>query len=173
MPPAEPKKDSTTLIVAIVALVVVVATIAVPVLLILGMSGWSGDTSEYTDVTYDDSFALAPGGNFRVTAGWGYVTALEIHMNVTDGAAVDVYIMTEDQYANTYAGSSPLAYSAVEFWENVTELSVSWNLSDDATSTLYVVVDNVDNPLRPLDATPTGNVEVEMKLVATTTYYYD
>jgi hypothetical protein len=161
--PFEPRKDDTSIGIAIVALVVVFLMAAVPFMLILSsLSSW--DNAEWSDVAFDDEVILATGGNFRVLANWGATSSVHIFMNVTEGSAVDIYIMTDDQFESTYPVATPSAFSSLYEWEGVTELDEDYEV-DDPSQSFYVIVDNVDNPLRPGDAVPSGCVELELKVV--------
>jgi hypothetical protein len=171
-PPAlpAPKKDSLALVIIVVIVVALGLTVAIPFMLFSSLPGW--ENTEWTDTAFNDEVALAPGGNFKVVAGWGTVSEVAIFMNATGGSEVDVYIMTPDQYDSVYVGESPLVFSALDWWEGVSELSESYNTSSQDYG-FYVVVDNVDNPLRSDDAVPTGNVNIDLKVIVTHWDYLD
>jgi len=94
--------------------------------------------------------------------GWGlYFTdsdeELRIEFNLDEGTAVDVYIMTTEEY-NNYKNGQP--FSASFSQENTTGFDKKWKQPSDQN--YNIVVDNWDNE-HSTDAVPTGDVVYDIK----------
>ena len=111
---------------------------------------------------------------------WGD-SDLWVNMTVTQGGNVDIYVMSMNQYMNAYPyeeepGGISFKSSSQE---NVSQANIYMHIEIDeqdmwADDQIWVIIDNRDVSATPNDATPTGNVQVEVEIGwESDEYYYD
>lgn len=150
-----------------------VAMASVIVLASLAMAGLNSAAAPET-------VYITQGGHYAVSIYTYGNSNVWVNMTVITGSTVDVYIMTAAQYENSYpAGQgTPLSFSAnSESVENVNSASIHFrtNYSNEYYGdVIYVVVDNRECALTPDDASPTGQVKVQLQVDYTSGYdFYD
>lgn len=111
--------------------------------------------------------------------GWGD-SDLWVNMTVIQGGNVDIYVMSSNQYYNAYS-SEPYLYEqggqvpgGIAFksnsQENVSQANIYHHMEIDMNQEMWgeediwIIIDNKDTNATPNDATPTGNVQVELEV---------
>ena len=103
---------------------------------------------------------------------WGS-SDLWVNMTVTRGSNVDVYIMSGNQYYNAYYPETD-GHGGIAFknhsQENVSQANIYLHIEMDsepdmwAEDEIWVIIDNRNVNATPDDASPTGNVRVELEV---------
>ena len=111
--------------------------------------------------------------------GWG-TSDLWVNMSVIQGGNVDIYVMSSNQYYNAYSsdtylyeqgGQEPggIAFKS-NSRENVSQANIYHHMEIDINQEMWgeddiwVIIDNRNTNATPNDATPTGNVQVELEI---------
>ena len=123
---------------------------------------------------------IAKNGHYRSQYFYLYdLVELEIEVEVIEGGKIDVYLMTENQYSNTYTGfdgNEPSAFSYLGISkENISQFKALYEVPRDDDDDYYyyeydswqicVVLDNQDSNLTDTDAVPIGLVTVKLKTI--------
>ena len=123
---------------------------------------------EPNTTTFETDVILAPGGHYRQVVGTGWEAHIEIEVT-SDSERFNTYIMTRDQYENTYREDNDtiMSFSAIHSQENVTEAEQKLDISWEDYTEYLLVIDNLENPITPNDANPTGILTVHLKITTT------
>ncbi|MEW5937821.1 MAG: hypothetical protein AB1665_08415 [Candidatus Thermoplasmatota archaeon] len=162
---------------ALIAVVVVVcvALIALPILFFsIVMSGMMHPRPPEVERLSLDVL-IADGGHYRLTVDWWVGESYRFNVTVTEGSAVDVYIMFGEQYRAAYESEdTPQSFACLASYENVTHISEVYEPTS-SFGTLILVIDNRDFALTEHDAVPQGAVgaELEVELGYLSYPYYD
>ncbi len=174
--PYPPKKDTSAKKIIYIVVAVIVILLVVGFVVILSFFG-SYEPVENTQ-EYKFDVIVAKDGHYKYTIEEYWYDDIEIELNITSssGDRFDIYIMSKDQYDNSYGpqNRSINAFSTLFSWENVTEVFDTVELHEGDFRVIYLVIDNTENTLTPNDANPTGTIEVEVEVIVTSEdfYYY-
>jgi len=168
------KKDpvwAVVIIIVVVVLIIAFASIAYTISTFTGLVPRSStETQSYKVIIGTDSF-------YKYTISNYYSSAQEIELNASSNGSwnFDVYIMTGDQFDNSYGNlnRSSFAFSALYEKENISRMSGKISLPVGNGDALYLVIDNTDNPLSTKDAVPKGQITVDFTITKDSSLYWD
>jgi len=166
------------------AMVLIILVILVPSMLLASIfyiDAYYGEPKEdeYTETVSTNAF-LDVGGHAAYPLGKGFdrehtekEMVLDINIATVGDEAIDVYIMSESDYVDTYypylnrtSGSFNPYYS----FEAISCMQDTIKLHENFADSYVLVLDNIDQELSGTDTVPTQLLEVEIELTLTIKY---
>ena len=169
-PPGAIKPTSGTSTVLIVMLVVILVGAGLFMTFFFFIGSFEGEPWEET-TDFETEVFIADEGHFRHFIADSWEERVEVNFNITlsSGGPIDVYIMDQEQYDNTYGNMSTGSFSSTFSWENVSLVSDVIELENTRTE-YYLVIDNTDMSFLPDSATPEGPVTLDVEVHITFFY---
>ena len=138
---------------------VIIAALVLLVSIVPTASGYHRGTTKIVETSVSESVTLPVNNWTAYTFTLGVTEVIEYNVLVTNGTAIDVYFVPEEQLVN-YANDS--ASSFQYFREGTNDTLSAVGTFNGASGVVSVIIDNVD--IVPGDAEPTGPVTVSVNL---------
>jgi len=115
----------------------------------------------------DGDYVLGNGTHAGERVGTWYGNEIRVHVNVTSGNSIDVFVMTESQYRGFLNNSEAIGYMYAV--KNVG----SADFTELSNVPCYVVLDNSDIPVLSDDSVPVGDVTVHLNIESKEPVFWD